>query len=150
MSTVPPVPVEGRHGPHAPASGGLRWVRQAVAWSGGNLAMGYLLVWPVIEVINLSYYARATLWNEIVPPYGGLEAFLSAVFVVVVGGGLTTAAAFFNRRQWRRFTACAGPAPVAITAFLLATIVVLALPSLWFAFATDRTIPALLGRGLLW
>ncbi len=135
---------------HAPAAGGFRWARQAIAWSSGNLVMGYLLVWPVIEGINLSYYARATLWNEIVPPYGGLEAFLSAVIVIVVGGGLATGAAFFNRRQWRRFTDGVRPAPVAAAAFLLATIAVVALPSLWFAFATNRTIPALLGKGLLW
>jgi hypothetical protein len=117
-----------------------------VGWAASNLALGYLATAPLITAVVLSYYIRARVWGTVAAPYHGAEAEASVAVIVVLGTVLAAVTVAANRALRRQPGLATWPA----AGFWLATIAVQLIPFAWFMLATDRTIPALLGRGLLW
>ncbi|MDG4810553.1 hypothetical protein O7634_27680 [Micromonospora sp. WMMD1120] len=113
-----------------------RLLRITLAWLAGNLVIGLCAIVPIAALDTLTYYLRALNGEDVVAPYGSAGARFAVVEVVVLSTVLLVATVLVNRRQWRRFRALRS---VGFPALLLATLVPLALPFLWFWFGTDRT-----------
>jgi hypothetical protein len=121
-----------------------RRLNSTAAWLAVNLALGYCATFPLTTAVVLWSYVRARVWGSEAAPFDGLEAEVASVFVIV--GTLCVAGAFVvaNRRARRMFSS-----PSA-TAFWVSAGVIQLAPFALFMTCTDRTFPALLGRGLLW
>lgn len=118
------------------------WV--GAGWAATNLALGYLATFPLVTAVVFSYYLRAKIWGTVPAPYHRLEAEVSAVVIVGLGGLLVVASSAINRSLRRKLSGW--PA----LGFWSATVAVQLVPFTWFMLATDRTFPALLGRGWCW
>ncbi|MET8045791.1 hypothetical protein ABZU25_33585 [Micromonospora sp. NPDC005215] len=120
-------------------------LRIIVVWLAGNLLIGLCAIVPVGALDTLTYYLRAIDGQDVVAPYGRNGARFAVVEIAVTGTALLVAAVFLNRRQWRRFRAVRFVGPPLL---LAATLVVLAVPFLWFWFGTDHTLDLGLARAV--
>jgi hypothetical protein len=118
-----------------------------LAWTVGNLLIGYFVILPLGSADTFTYYVRAVRDNDVVAPYGADGATFAVVEILVLAGILLTISLFFNRRQWRRFQAARnGPfrrKAVIVTAMVIGAAALQILPFVLFMTATDRTTPPL-------
>jgi hypothetical protein len=116
-----------------------------LVWAGANLAIGYLLSFPLLTAVLLGRFVQARAGGGTVAPFHGAEATAAVAVVVVVGVPLALAAVLVNRAVRRR------PAlrrwPVAL--FWPVTAALLLGPFAW-CYLAEPTVPQMLGKGLLW
>ncbi|MEV2236797.1 hypothetical protein [Micromonospora sp. NPDC049891] len=113
--------------------------RVALTWLVGNALIGYFWIFPLGAVDGLVFYARARIWNDVVPLYGRDGAIGVAVLIALAATVLVVCSVLFNRRQARRagFPTRSGARLVGA----VATVVVQLLPFACFLLFTDRTVP---------
>ncbi|HET9140348.1 hypothetical protein [Actinophytocola sp.] len=119
--------------------------RVALAWLLTNLAIGYLLAFPLLLVVVYSYYVRATVWGTVSSPFRDGEADVGVFVILITAVPLAVAAVAVNRLLRRRW----GLTGRAAAAFWTGTVLLLFGPFTAFALS-DLTVPQMLGRGLLW
>ncbi|HEX6352912.1 hypothetical protein [Actinophytocola sp.] len=112
------------------------------AWVAANLALGYVLAFPLTSAVVFGYYVRAKVWGDVSAPYGSAEAQVGAAFAVVGVGVLVAVALLVDRRLRKTIR---WPAIV----FWPATVAVLTTPCTLFLL-NNSTVPQMLGKGLLW
>lgn len=118
--------------------------RALAAWAVVNLTLGYFAAFPLLFAVLSGQYLRAKLGGEVPAPFHATEAMVSAGVAVVLGGLVVALSASANR--WLRRRLPRWPA----VAFWAVTVALQLVPFTWFMLGTDRSFPALLGRGLLW
>lgn len=119
-------------------------VLRRLAWLGANLLLGYCAAFPLTAGAVMWSYAQAEILGNRAAPFGNDNAVITSVFAVL-GLALVTAVFVPANRALRR--SLRGPRPAV---FWTVSCVLLLIPFTVFITCTNRTIPALLGRGILW